>query len=70
MSSVSAATAAPISAHVEPLEPRRLLSVAVTGGVLSIRGTAGDDVISVAFNPEETRIVVTDNGASTSPTFT
>src|SRR4051812_44623927 len=59
----SAAAAATVFADVEPLEPRRLLSASFAGGVLSIRGTSSDDVISLAFNPEETRIVVSDNGA-------
>src|SRR4051812_5119415 len=66
-SSAAAAAAATAAAHsnaavVESLEPRRLLSaaMAVHHGVLTVRGTRGDDMIVVTMNPAP------DGGASVS----
>ena len=43
------------SHRCEALEFRRLLAVNFDQGVLRVRGTEGNDVISVEFNEEQTR---------------
>src|SRR5438552_17601786 len=45
----------------EPLERRRLLSVSFAGGILVVRGGAGDDVITVSADSSGGRIIVQDN---------
>src|SRR5438874_10199541 len=56
-----------ITAAVKPifetLESRRLLSVALVDGQLQIKGTSGDDVITVDSNDFASRIRVVINGS-------
>ena len=47
----------------EPLERRRLLSVALLNGILRIRGGVGDDVITVSTDAGGGRIIVHDNAS-------
>ena len=47
----------------ESLEHRRLLSVSFSGGILVVRGGAGDDVINVSTDSAGGRIVVQDNSS-------
>src|SRR5690242_10299091 len=51
-----------ISPVLEQLESRRLLSVALINGQLQIKGTTGDDTISVDSNDFPSRIRVIVNG--------
>src|SRR5215211_3905286 len=48
---------------IELLERRRLLSFSFANGLLLVRGSGGDDVISIEFNAEGTRVVVRNNGS-------
>lgn len=50
-------------AQAEFVEPRRLLSSSLSGGVLTLTGTSNNDVISVTLSGN-TNIKVTDNGVN------
>src|SRR5438128_2026161 len=55
------------SPHFEHLEERRLLTVSLNSGVLTVDGTSGADTITIAPDPNDvSRIQVTLNGQPSS----
>src|SRR5215212_10798245 len=61
--SAKAAARAISSAVIETLEARRLLSVSFADGILRVRGTDADDVISVEADETGNRLAVRDNAS-------
>ena len=49
---------------VEALKARQFFSASLAGGVLSVYGTRGDDIIRVHYNADRTSIVAAVNGTS------
>src|SRR5438874_10571243 len=60
---ISSSIESAIKPILEQLESRRLLSVALVDGQLQIKGTNGDDVITVDSNDFASRIRVVINGS-------
>src|SRR5437867_4314149 len=60
---IGSTIASAINPILEQLESRRLLSVALVNGQLQIKGSSGDDVITVDSNDFASRIRVIVNGS-------